>query len=59
MVGSGIIGANQSSNGGNVNFGAVSNSSHYNNRNMSPQPAGGLQAGIISKVAPASGGYMG
>lgn len=61
MVGSGLVGATKSQNGGPVNFGAMSNSSHYNNRNMSPQP-GGLQAGTInnvSKVAPSSGGSMG
>lgn len=58
-VGAGLVGANQSQHGnGNMNFGAMSNSSHYHNRNMSPQP-GGLQAGIISKVAPSSGGSMG
>lgn len=56
MVGNGLIGANQS--GGQINFGAMSNSSHYNNRNLSPQPVG-LQAGVINKVAPSSGGSMG
>lgn len=35
-----------------MNFGAMSNSSHYN-------VPGGLQAGVIGKVAPSSGGYMG
>ena len=36
----------------------MSTSSHYNNRNLSPQP-GALHTGMISKVAPSSGGYMG
>lgn len=44
---------------GPVNFGAMSNSSHYNNRNISPPPPPLLQAGIITKVAPSSGGTMG
>lgn len=52
MVGNGLSSSNQSQNGGNMNFGAMSNSSHYNN-------PGGLQAGLIGKVAPSSGGYMG
>lgn len=56
-MGNGLIGTNQSNNGAApVNFGAMSNSSQYNNRNMSPPP---LQAGVITKVAPSSGGTMG
>ena len=51
MVGSGLVGATKSQNGGPVNFGAMSNSSHYNNRNMSPQP-GGLQAGAEHGAEP-------
>lgn len=48
-------------NGGSINFGAMSNSSHYA-RNMSPQPGlHGLVGGATNNgmVAPASGGYMG
>ena len=48
-----------------VNFGALSNSSHYA-RNMSPQPGPhaliasvGGQSNGASQMAPASGGYMG
>ena len=48
---------------GQMNFGAMSNSSHYN-RNMSPQPGlGGMISGAMSQGggmgAPSSGGYMG
>jgi hypothetical protein len=43
-----------------MNFGAISNSSHYN-RNMSPQSGiNGMVSGAVSQgVAPSSGGYMG